>query len=153
MIGWGWMCVSRIPFFLETPFEASTGSSDSVLKVLSTFVKEQSILAKVPDGATLQSEAAPQPNRFFTSFKHMGWSSQSSTCRAGTNIIIIEIPESAWAYARQDTSSESSFGCCWFAWMSYLQFIVGPVVQEELKDVRLVWIARNVFEHDGHIVI
>jgi hypothetical protein len=34
----------------------------SLLKVLSTFVKEQSILAKVPDSATLQSEAAPQPS-------------------------------------------------------------------------------------------
>lgn len=34
----------------------------SLLKVLSTFVTEQSILAKVPDSATLQSEAAPQPS-------------------------------------------------------------------------------------------
>ena len=45
----------------------------SLLKVLSTFVKEQSILAKVPDSATLRSEAAPITSfRFyFTSFEHI----------------------------------------------------------------------------------
>ena len=55
----------------------------SLLKVLSTFVKEQAILAKVPDGATLQSEAAPQPNHFFTS-EHM---------IIHTACTLIEIPE------------------------------------------------------------
>ena len=49
--------VSSLRVFLHNVAFLSLSS----FKVLSTFVKEQAILAKVPDGATLQSEAALQP--------------------------------------------------------------------------------------------